>query len=127
MATITVLPLYWLVRLAVPSLQWMIAIALVAISILSAQLVAIDRDLDDPQIVVIDEVCGAFVALALADCVAIMPELAALFLFRVFDIFKPWPINISFGRHAGFDIVYDDMVSGLCAGGIIRLCMWLVH
>jgi len=47
--------------------------------------------------------------------------LIAFVLFRVFDIWKPWPIRY-FDRsvHGGFGIMFDDILAGLFAA----LAMW---
>ncbi len=43
-------------------------------------------------------------------------------LFRVFDIFKPWPINwIDKKVHNGLGIMLDDLLAGLFAGLILAL------
>jgi phosphatidylglycerophosphatase A len=120
-ATATVLPLYWLLRLASMPLQLAIVLLIVGLSIVSANRVASDLDHDDPQIIVIDEVVGALLALLIVDSAAALEQIMALLVFRLLDIFKPWPINISIGGIAGFGIVYDDVVAGLGAGLIVRL------
>lgn len=41
-------------------------------------------------------------------------------LFRVFDIVKPWPIKwIDKKISGGFGIMFDDVIAGLFAGGIL--------
>ena len=43
-------------------------------------------------------------------------------LFRVFDVFKPWPINwIDSKVHNGLGIMLDDLIAGLFAGVILVL------
>jgi len=43
-------------------------------------------------------------------------------LFRVFDILKPWPINILDKKvHGGWGIMLDDMLAGIFAGGCLSL------
>ena len=42
--------------------------------------------------------------------------LAGFVLFRLFDILKPWPINLIDRRvHGGLGIMLDDLVAGLMA------------
>jgi phosphatidylglycerophosphatase A len=42
-------------------------------------------------------------------------------LFRLFDIWKPWPINyIDKNIHGGFGMILDDVVAGIFAMGIIQ-------
>ena len=102
-------------------LQLVIVLMTVGLSVVSANRVASDLNQDDPQIIVIDEVSGALVALLVVDSAAPLEQLMVLFAFRILDIFKPWPINISIGGLAAFGIVYDDVVAGFGAGMIVRL------
>jgi phosphatidylglycerophosphatase A len=74
----------------------------------------------DPPDCVIDEVAGQFLACAFAPRELLAYALAFL-LFRVLDIFKPWPIGAAERLHGGVGIVADDMVAGLLAGFVIVL------
>src|SRR5438067_4385729 len=47
----------------------------------------------DPQIVVIDEVLGQWIALAGMGAYTPITYIAAFALFRLFDIWKPWPVR----------------------------------
>lgn len=75
----------------------------------------VEKDLGhDPSIVVIDEVLGMGISLLL------LPRnfwlfFIAFLLFRVFDIFKPPPINFSQKLAAGWGIMVDDIIAGLYA------------
>jgi phosphatidylglycerophosphatase A len=76
----------------------------------------------DPQIVVLDEVLGYFAA------VAFLPfswqyALAALFLFRLFDILKPWPVSAAQRLGGGLGIFLDDILAGVMA----NLVLWGIH
>ena len=115
-ATVTVLPIYWCLQLAVVPVQLALVALLVLMAIICAHRVAADEGIDDPQIIVIDEVAGGLIALILINSSSLVPQLAVLALFRVLDIYKPWPINLSLSRHAGVNIVYDDIVAGIGAG-----------
>ena len=69
----------------------------------------------DPGAVVIDEVAGQWLALALA-----APDLAqfalAFALFRIFDILKPWPVGWAERRFSGgLGIMIDDVAAGVYA------------
>ena len=47
-------------------------------------------------------------------------------LFRFFDIFKPWPINIIDRAKSSISILLDDVVSGLFSSFfILILLLWL--
>ena len=76
---------------------------------------------EDPQIVVIDEVAGQLVAL-IGVPLAWKTFLASLILFRVFDILKPPPVRHLERLPEGFGIVVDDLGAGLYA----LICMHLL-
>lgn len=85
-----------------------------AIGIPAATIVARESGREDPSHVVIDEVAGQLLALALTP-----PHLAsaalALLLFRLFDILKPPPIRSLEQLPAGTGIMLDDLAAGLLA------------
>ena len=46
--------------------------------------------------------------------------IGAFLLFRLFDIWKPWPISwVDHNVKGGLGILLDDLIAGLFAGGII--------
>jgi len=77
---------------------------------------------EDPSEVVIDEVIGTWVAVT-----GLSPGLGlpALFLFRVFDIIKPFPVNTAEKLPGGLGIMVDDVVAGVYANVIVRAVEWL--
>jgi phosphatidylglycerophosphatase A len=68
----------------------------------------------DPGCLVVDEVAGMLVALVGLP-VHLGWVLAAFFLFRVFDIWKPYPIDHLQRLPGGFGVVADDLLAGLYA------------
>lgn len=69
----------------------------------------------DPPQVVVDEVVGQWMTIAVVAADSWQSWLAALVLFRVFDIAKPWPIRRFEALPGGLGVVADDAVAGLCA------------
>ena len=96
---------------------------LVAVGLLpavwSASVNAESLKLKDPQIVVIDEVLGQWVALAGAQTLTPAMYVAAFALFRVFDIWKPWPVRQFEARPSGWGINADDLMAGVYAALIL--------
>jgi len=78
----------------------------------------------DPSECVIDEVAGQFVACAFAPR-ALLGFTLAFLLFRMFDIFKPWPIGLAERLHGGLGIMADDIVAGVAAGALIVILVQL--
>lgn len=80
--------------------------------------------LADPQYVVIDEVSGQILTFALALAPANWKYLLlGLILFRVFDIWKPFPARQAESLPAGWGIMADDWVAGVYAA----ICLWLAR
>lgn len=71
----------------------------------------------DPSEVVIDEVAGFLLTIALLPY-SVQTLCLGFFLFRFFDILKPFPIKHLEKLKGGFGIVMDDLLAGLyaCAG-----------
>ena len=72
---------------------------------------------EDPKEAVVDEVMGQFVTLSFVPFTLSWPWLLAGFLlFRLFDIWKPYPIDDLQGLKGGLGICADDLVAGVYAG-----------
>ncbi|MCK4835913.1 MAG: phosphatidylglycerophosphatase A [Candidatus Aminicenantes bacterium] len=78
----------------------------------------------DPHECVIDEVAGQMLCLILIPY-SLTFYLAAFFIFRIFDIFKPFPIRQAEKIGSGLGIMMDDLIAGLYTAGILRLVMVL--
>lgn len=80
----------------------------------------------DPRQVVIDEVCGQLIALIPVALASSVPRVVIAFaLFRLFDIFKPYPIRRLEGLSGGFGVMADDVLAGLYAAVIVGAAMYL--
>lgn len=81
---------------------------------------------EDPSECVIDEVAGQWLACAFA--AVSLPSLAlAFFLFRLFDIWKPWPVGWADRElPGGLGVMADDMIAGLMAGVLVAVAGYLV-
>lgn len=76
----------------------------------------------DPPAIVVDEVVGQWVTLALLPLDPLVYALGFV-LFRVLDVLKPWPANfIDRAVTGGFGVMLDDVVAGVYAGG----ASWLI-
>ena len=75
----------------------------------------------DPQIVVVDEVMGLWISLAGARTLNWKSYLAALALFRLFDIWKPPPVRQLEALPGGLGINLDDVMAGVYAALVLFL------
>ncbi len=99
-----------------------LALFAVAIGIPAATAVARAHASKDPQLVVIDEVAGQWIALLFAP-VAWKTLLAGFILFRGFDILKPPPIRQLEQLPEGTGIVLDDVAAGILALVVMQLLL----
>jgi phosphatidylglycerophosphatase A len=134
------------VLLLVPSLVAFVVVGL--IGVWSSSSVATYAGLKDPQHVVIDEVSGMQLTLILAivpfglptrllpaDEASVFALYSALsllnwkylllgfILFRVFDIWKPWPIRRLEKLPGGWGIMADDWMAGIYAAILLRVAL----
>jgi phosphatidylglycerophosphatase A len=80
----------------------------------------------DSPTIVIDEVAGMALALAIAQPTG-WYILAVFGLFRLLDILKPWPISALEKLPGGIGIMADDIAAGACAGGIFKLVILVLE
>jgi len=80
----------------------------------------------DPGAVVIDEVVGQWMVLALAPATP-LGWLIAFVLFRFFDIFKPWPVSWADRKlDGGLGIMMDDVIAGLYGMALMALVTYFL-
>jgi phosphatidylglycerophosphatase A len=121
------LPLAWLL-LALGG-PWLLLIAAALVFVLG--LWASDRymkavGLHDPGAIVIDEVAGQWLTLAIAPLDP-LAFLLGFVLFRVADVLKPWPASWLDRRVGGaFGVMIDDVAAAVYAGGVLAIVIWLL-
>ena len=92
----------------------------IVLGVPAATIVARESGRKDPGFVVIDEVAGVGITLLGAVYHPDWPHiLIALLLFRVFDIFKPFPVRQMEKLPEGWGIVFDDVAAGLYAWAVL--------
>lgn len=83
-------------------------------------------DRGDPGLVVIDEIVGQLIALAMAPAHP-LAALAGFALFRFFDILKPFPVNwLDRHIHGGLGIMLDDVMAGIYALLVLQIGLRLM-
>jgi len=75
----------------------------------------------DPKIVVVDEVLGQWTTLLGAMAFDWRALLAGFLLFRLFDIWKPWPVRQFEKLPSGTGIVADDLAAGIYGALILYI------
>lgn len=92
------------------------------VGIPAATLVARAYGSKDPQFIVIDEVAGQLVTLIAVPLVW-KTFLAGFILFRVFDMWKPFPVRRLERLPEGTGIVVDDLAAGVYALAVMHLLL----
>jgi phosphatidylglycerophosphatase A len=103
-------------------------VALFFIGIWASDKIEKSAQIKDPGFIVVDEVVGQWIALLPLPFLysllnsessylyfAIIAAVAFI-TFRVFDIWKPWPVNyVDKNVHGGYGIMLDDVIAGMYA------------
>ncbi len=79
----------------------------------------------DPGPIVLDEVVGMLITLAFIP-VGWSGALAGFFLFRLFDVIKPYPAGRFEQLHGGLGVMADDAMAAIYANIALRLTIWLL-
>lgn len=116
---------FWLMGTGGPP-AWMLVpvVLLTGPAIWAADRVAKDHGLKDPQIVVVDEVLGVWIAIAGGTVLNWKSIALAFVLFRLFDITKPPPVRWFEGLAGGVGIVADDLMAGVYAALVLFVAGW---
>jgi phosphatidylglycerophosphatase A len=114
--SLAALPCAWAIR----SLSGVAGLAIAALIIFAvgcwaAGMIARTSGATDPGAIVIDEVAAQWLVL-LPVSLDPLSYAAAFLLFRLFDIWKPWPVRWADRRvHGGFGIMLDDLLAAVYA------------
>ena len=124
-AALAALPLAWVIDWAAGPIGLAVAVAVATVAGLWAARAHIgDASPADPQEVVIDEIAGQWLALLIAPR-TLAAYVAAFVLFRLFDIWKPWPVRAAERLPGAVGVMADDLVAGAYAGLVLVLGLWL--
>lgn len=80
---------------------------------------------EDPGAVVMDEVVGMLITLFLVP-VSISGAIVGFVVFRVFDIFKPFPTSRLERLHGGWGVMSDDAMAAVYGNLTLRLLWWMM-
>ena len=102
----------------------LLTLALTPIGMWASGVYATSKGLKDPQSVVVDEVLGLWLTLVGAPGYGWKSWLAAFCLFRIFDIWKPFPIRRLEKVPGGIGIVADDLGAGVYGALVLAAAGW---
>ncbi len=127
MGTLAAIPLYFLLSPLSLPLYLLVLVALFLFGVWVCGESERLLGLEDPGGIVWDEIVGFLVAMAAA------PSgwgwlVLGFVLFRIFDIFKPFPINyFDTHLHGGLGIMLDDILAGVYAFCFLQLFAWVYY
>jgi phosphatidylglycerophosphatase A len=102
----------------------LVTVVLIAIGIWVCDKTSKDIGVHDHGGIVIDEVAGYLVTM-IAVPVNVWTLIAAFFIFRFFDIIKPWPIGwLDKQVQGGVGIMVDDLLAGVYGLAVIWIGIW---
>ncbi|RMG58653.1 MAG: phosphatidylglycerophosphatase A, partial [Deltaproteobacteria bacterium] len=80
----------------------------------------------DPSKIVVDEMAG-FIVAGLFHARTLTSALILFFLFRIFDILKPWPASWANRQEGLVHVVLDDLAAGLYASLLHALLLLVIR
>ncbi|MFP4063532.1 MAG: phosphatidylglycerophosphatase A [Halochromatium sp.] len=127
MGTLVAIPIYLLLA-NLPGLVYLLAVAaLIGVGIWACDKVAAELGQEDPPAIVWDEIVGFLVAMAAAPVVSLAWIIMGFLLFRLFDIYKPWPVSWAEKRFTGgVGIIVDDLIAGAMTWVVLTFMAMIV-
>ena len=109
-----------------PWLVLLIALAVFGLGVWASDRYMAAYGLHDPGAIVVDEVVGQWLTLALLPLTSVA-YLLGFVLFRIADMVKPWPAAwIDRTVADAFGVMLDDVVAAIYAGGLaLAVLSWL--
>jgi phosphatidylglycerophosphatase A len=117
--------LFWPLSAAPSGVQVAAVIALFLVGVAAGAHVARRSGVEDPSIVVVDEVVGQWITLLFLPLTPLTAA-AGFVLFRVMDVIKPWPARRFEHLHGGWGIMADDVMAGVYANLALRVLLLAV-
>jgi len=122
------LPFAWIiVSLGGPTALGVASIAVYFLGVWAADRTIAVTGIKDPGLVVIDEVVGQWIVLMFSPLNPLF-YLTGFALFRLFDIFKPWPVSWADQKiGGGTGVMLDDVLAGVYGLALQELILLAWH
>ena len=124
--TVAAIPVY-LLLIQLPFVGYLISVILISVvGIYICGRTAEDWGVHDHSAIVWDEIAGFLVTMMLAP-VSLISIVLGFAYFRLFDIWKPFPISwLDKKVEGGFGIMIDDILAGVFAALLLQLSLYLL-
>ena len=124
--TLVAIPLYWFIQPLSVLYYAMLTVVFFIVGIGLCGYAARKLGVHDHPGIVWDEVVGYLVTMFMAPA-GITWIIIGFMLFRLFDIWKPWPIGwLDAKVGGGFGIMIDDVLAGIYAAALLQLLVFLL-
>lgn len=124
--TLAAIPLYWLLSYSLLPIYLLVTCVAFAVGVKVSDIVSHDLGEHDYKGIVWDEIVGYWLTMFMAPK-GLWWVIAGFVLFRLFDIWKPWPISWVDQRvKGGLGIMVDDVLAAIPAWIILQLIALLL-
>ena len=115
------LPNYWFAN-TIKSI--ILLLCILGLSIISVYFISIAEKIlgHDNKKIIIDEFWGYFITILFLPK-GIILAVSGLFFFRIFDIFKPEPVNVLQKLPKGWGVIADDLMAGIYG----NICLQIIN
>ena len=122
--TLAAIPIYLLIAHTAWGLYLGITVVAFILGVVVSDKVSRELGLPDYKGIVWDEVVGYLLTMFLAP-VGLIWIILGFLLFRLFDIWKPYPIRwVDQHVHGGLGIMLDDVLAAIPAWLVLQLLIW---
>jgi phosphatidylglycerophosphatase A len=113
--TLAAVPIYLLMATLTTNIYALLVLVMTITGIYICGKAAADAGVHDHGAIVWDEIVGFLITMFMIP-LSWQSVVVGFILFRIFDIFKPWPISfVDKKMGGGFGIMFDDVLAGLFA------------
>ena len=124
--TLVAIPLYWFMQPLSIFYYSLLTVVLFLLGIGLCDYAARKLGVHDHPGIVWDEIVGYLITMFMAPA-GLMWIIIGFALFRLFDIWKPWPISwLDAKVSGGFGIMIDDVLAGVYAACLLQLLVFLL-
>ncbi|MCL5260297.1 MAG: phosphatidylglycerophosphatase A [Gammaproteobacteria bacterium] len=123
--TVVAIPIYFLMQMLPLYFYGPLIVLFFGVGVWICDITMRDLGVYDHPSIVWDEVVGYLLTMIIAP-VSIIWAIVGFALFRLFDIWKPWPINLVDEKlQNGLGIMLDDVLAAIYAAFTLELIVWL--
>nr|WP_167377139.1 phosphatidylglycerophosphatase A [Pantoea wallisii] len=118
--SVAAIPFWWLMTFLPLQLYTLVVLIGISVGVYLCHRTARDMGVHDHGSIVWDEFIGIWITLMAIPAMSWQWVLAGFVIFRIFDMWKPWPIRW-FDRnvHGGMGIMVDDIIAGVISAVIL--------